>query len=69
MLSSRRILGAIVTTGLLSMGTTALRANAGDHDRYVVDQAQYNAGSGDDMTPVQAYSTKTLPLNRGNDRH
>lgn len=52
MLSSRRILGAIVAIGLLSMSTTALLANAGDHDRYVVDQTQYNAGSGDDMTPV-----------------
>jgi hypothetical protein len=74
MSSSRKILGVLVTTGLLSMGTTALLANgAGGNDRtnLAVDytSTQYSSGSSDDKSPVQSDSAPTLWQNRENDRH
>ena len=71
MSSSRRIFSVIVTTGLFSMGTSALLANGGDHDRGLANQTQYYQDSSANRglnAPID-YSIQAIPVMPSRESH
>ena len=74
MSSSRRILGVLLTSGVLSVASTALMASSGggsDHDRNMVTPSATlsYSGSSDDMVTATSSSIQTPQVIRNIDHN